>query len=719
MTLHILRNRNQSGAGECVGSGAESKVSTKRKKIVRERPTQVLFGIDTGGTFTDLICLTTGGLRILKVPSTRDDPSEAVLGGVRDLLAELPSQRGNNGAAIVVVHGSTVATNTILERKGARTAFVTTAGFRDVVEIGRQNRSELYNLNVDRPLPLVSPSLRLEVPERILPTGKIAQELDEAALERALGGLASGAEAVAIGFLFSYANAKHERIAERIVRKIVPGAAVTRSSEISPEMREYERFSTAILNAYVAPSMSRYLARLRRKLRGARLEIMGSGGGTISARRAQKEPILTVLSGPAAGVLGARQVARDAGYSRVVTFDMGGTSTDVSLIDGDVTFRNESEIGGLPFRTPLIDVHTVGAGGGSIARVDAGTSLRVGPQSAGADPGPAVYGKGDHLTVTDAHVFLGHLAGDSFLGGGMAIEPEKAVPLVDRLARQAKLTSIELAQGVITVINAEMERAIRVVSQERGHDPRGFTLVAFGGASGLHAAALARALLMPRVLVPPYPGMMCAWGMLTAERARWRAKTVQKIAEELPEKKLLGIAAKLESEARKDFSDTPRSSLRSHMELDLRFRGQTHVVTMGFQESLRGGRGTFAVGDYASGFRNHYAERFGAVASLDRLVEVVTVRVAVHSRDAARVPGTGIRRRRRRGKPEPRCVRPMVLEGTRRATRVAIYERDVLRPGDQIEGPAAIAEYSGTTLVPGDHKLEVDAAGNLVLSGHR
>jgi N-methylhydantoinase A len=672
-------------------------------------------GVDTGGTFTDIVCRHAGGIAVLKVPSTPDDPARAVIDGVTELLATLVRGRRGRSAADVV-HGSTVATNTVLERTGARTAFITTRGFRDLVEIGRQNRPQLYALEVRRPEPLVPRALRIEVAERIGPGGAIERRLDLAGLRRRLDGLGDRVDAVAIGFLFSYRNPTHERLAEGVARQALRGLPVTISSRVSPEMREYERFSTAIINAYVAPRVTRYLGGLRRRLPRGSLEIMGSGGGTVPLERARREPILTVLSGPAAGVLGARELARRVGIEKLITLDMGGTSTDVSLVDGEVSFRGESEIGGLPFRIPVVDVLTVGAGGGSIARVDAGGSLRVGPESAGADPGPAVYGRGNRVTVTDAHVFLGHLGADSFLGGRMPVRPERVPPLMERLARELRLTPVEAARGVLRAADAEMERALRVVSQERGHDPREFTLVAFGGASGLHAAALARGLLIPRILIPPHPGMLCAWGMLAAERVRWRARTVQLAAARLPAREISRIAARLLREAERDFRSMPRAALHADLELDMRFEGQTHVTALRFP-GRRGARspswGLDASG-YEQRFRREYAERFGS-ADPSWPVEVVTVRVALRAPRAAPPPPLAPPSRRRRGPPSPRARRPMVLDGAKRPRPVPIFDRDDLRPGGRLAGPAVIAEYSATTLVPADCRLEVDRQGNLAL----
>jgi N-methylhydantoinase A len=674
-------------------------------------PGVLLFGIDTGGTFTDVACRHRGGVLIVKVPSTRDDPARAIVEGVRRALEQLAAA----GAAprLRIVHGSTVATNAILERKGARTAFITSAGFRDLIEIGRQSRPRLYDLRVRRPEPLAPRRLRLEAEERIDDQGAVLEELDLRALEGRLRERGGEAESFAIGFLFSARNPVHERAAARCVRRLFPGRPVTLSSKVSPELREYERFSTAILNAYVAPRMQRYLASLRRRLPAAEIEIMASGGGTAPIGRAREEPILTVLSGPAAGVLGARELASRAGFERAITIDMGGTSTDVSLIDRSIGYRSESSIGGLPFRIPTLDVHTVGAGGGSIARIDSGGSLRVGPESAGADPGPAVYGKGDRLTVTDAHVYLGHLGRGSFLGGAMAIQPERAAPLVESMARRLGLSPAALARGVLRVVETEMERAIRVVSEERGHDPRRFVLVAFGGASGLHAAALAEGLLIPAVIVPPHPGALCALGMLDAERVRWRSRAVQEPAARCSARRLERIALALARDARRDFPSAAAAALRHRLELDLRFEGQAHAVTLSWSGA---GPAVRIDDDYEAVFRARYVEHYG-IAEPRWIVEVVAARLRLsHGSPPRRGGERGRRSGPRRRRPRPTGLAQVLGNGKPGAAGVPIFERQRLEPGDGIRGPAIVAEYSGTTLVPAGWRLKVDGGRNLVLT---
>ena len=477
--------------------------------------------VDTGGTFTDVLLLDGGRLRSLKLPSTPDDPSDAVLEGLRRVLDGVEREAD---VKFVLLHGSTIATNALLERKGARVKLVTNAGFEDILEIGRQNRPQLYALVGHRPPPLVDRGDRHGIQGRMGPDGEVIEPLDPTELE-ALPALLAGAESVAIVLLHSYANASHEEsVADAVAELDVP---LSVSVRLLPEYREYERTSTTIVNAYVAPGISAYLKRLAREARAERVSIMGSNGGSLPLDRAAREPVHMVLSGPAGGVVGALAWGRRAGHEHIITFDMGGTSTDVSLCPGAPLHTRELEIGGQPVAIPVIDIHTVGAGGGSLARIDPGGALRVGPESAGADPGPICYGKGGAgVTVTDAHVWLGRLPTDAFLGGERTLDRSAVEPHLRNLADRLG-TSLEVAaEGVLAVADAAMERALRVISVERGHDPADFTLVAFGGAGGLHATHLAERLGIRHTIVPPHPGLLSAYGMLASDITREVSRTV-------------------------------------------------------------------------------------------------------------------------------------------------------------------------------------------------
>jgi N-methylhydantoinase A len=443
----------------------------------------ITVGIDTGGTFTDLVAIVDGRLRVHKVLSTPGDPAAAVISGLEAMLS--------GARPALVTYSSTVATNALLEKKGARVAIITNAGFEDLIEIGRQNRDDLYALAPSRPAPLVPRALRIGVAERTLFDAKVPLPLTRAELDRVRrAARRSGAQAFAICLLHSYANPKSETALARALAPL--GRPLSVSHQILAEYREYERFSTTVVNAYIAPRMTTHLANLERRLAPANLRIMQSNGSATGSRLARAEPVRTILSGPAAGVVGAAAMARAIGTDRFITFDMGGTSTDVSLFERRAHIRTLSYPDGYAVRTPVIDIHTVGAGGGSIARLDAGGSLRVGPQSAGADPGPACYGRGSAATVTDADLAAGRLVAASFLGGAMRLYPERAARALASLARAMKTTPLAAARGVIRVVNANMERAIRVITVERGYDPRDFALLAFGGAGPMHRGCSAR-----------------------------------------------------------------------------------------------------------------------------------------------------------------------------------------------------------------------------------
>src|SRR5437016_3832562 len=528
---------------------------THASGVQRARGARTRVGVDTGGTFTDFVFEAEGELRIFKLASTPDDPSRAIIEGLRRSAAETGSRLGE----IEVVHGTTVGTNALLQRRGARIALVATAGFEDVIEIGRQARPELYNLNAVKPPPLVPSELRFGIGERIAASGEVLEAPNDTEVNALVEKLRrAGCESIAVSLLFSFARPNHEQRIAKALRNL--NLPLSISHQILPEYREYERTSTVAVNAYLRPLMSRYLARLsesaaeetkvqRPKAKDQRssfrLRVMQSSGGSISAATAAEEPVRTILSGPAGGVVGALRVAESAAFENLITFDMGGTSTDVALCDREgMRLTNESIVAGVPVAVPMMDIHTVGAGGGSIARVDEGGSLRVGPESAGADPGPACYGRSRLPTVTDAHAVLGHFPGEALLGGEFKLDAQRARAALDQLAfemsaaAKRKLSSVEAARGVRDVVTTNMERALRHISVERGTDPRDFTLVPFGGAGGLHAVALARALRIPRVLVPPSPGALSALGVLAGDVVREQSRTVMIEAGASVDKKL-------------------------------------------------------------------------------------------------------------------------------------------------------------------------------------
>jgi len=625
-----------------------------------------------------------GRLRTLKVPSTPRDPACAVHDGI---VALLGSVRG-----VRLHYGSTVATNALLERRGARVVLLTTAGFEDVLEIGRQVRPELYALEPRRPEPLVPRSLRIGVRERVLAGGRVEERLGHREIGRAVAAARrSGPGAVAVCFLHSWARPEHERRVGRALARA--GLHVTLSHRLVREYREYERVSTAVVNAYVGPVMADHLRSLAPSApRG--LRVMQSSGGLIGARVARDEPVRAVLSGPAGGVVGAAARARRAGFPRIITFDMGGTSADVSLVDGAPAWRTDVRIGGLPIRVPAVDIHTVGAGGGSLARLDAGGALRVGPESAGADPGPACYGRGTAPTVTDADLVLGRLVETEFLGGTMRLDRQRAERALSPLARRLGWSLAAAAAGIVRVANAVMERAVRVITVERGHDPRDFVLVAFGGAGGLHAAEMARALRIPRVYVPRDPGLLSACGVLAAEVVRDYARTL--LAVEPPYRALRAAFGGLERSARRDMrsEDVRRPTLERT--LDVRYAGQSYELIVPF---VRG---------WVAAFHRRHAARFGH-ADVRRPVEVVTLRLRARGGTGPRV-GSGARRGVRA---TPLMRRPVIFDG--RAVATPVHRRDALPAGTRHAGPLLVCEYSATTVVPPGWRLSVDGLGGLLL----
>ena len=658
-----------------------SKIATVRSRL----------GVDTGGTFTDFVQLTSAGLVVHKHRSTPDDPSRAILDGISHLTHETD--------AVDVVHGSTVATNAVLERKGARVALVATKGFEDVLAIGRQTRPELYNIFVAARPPLVDPDLTFGLAERLDASGQVLEpvvEGDVDQLARVLQDLK--VEIVAVCLLHAYANPVHEEQVATWLRQ--SGLTVCTSHEVLPEYREFERWSTTVVNAYVTPIMARYLLTLEAGLHSAaRLSIMQSNGGCISASAARAQAVRTVLSGPAAGVVGAKAVAAAAGLTRVIGFDMGGTSTDVSLIDKEIARTTDSRVGDFPVRLPVIDIHTVGAGGGSIAYVDTGGALRVGPRSAGATPGPVCYGVGDELTVTDANLLLGRLDADYFLGGRMTIDRARTERVAAALAKETGLTVPALAEGIVRVANANMERAIRVVSVERGHDPRQFALVAFGGAGGMHACEIAQELQMATVMVPRHSGVLSALGMLMADVTRDYSASVLRPSTAVSMKDLEAICAPLVATAREELAAerfAPRHQVITRS-VDVRYVGQSFEITLPLTK------------DYRARFDREHGRTYG-YSNPARATEVVNVRVTATG--VTPKPTLPSVRSRKAYRPTPSAVRPGRFGG--RTVKVALHRWDDLRPGAKASGPAVIAGPEATAVIPPHWSFAVDRFSNLI-----
>lgn len=661
-------------------------------------------GIDIGGTFTDFVIFdeTKQQFQTFKLLSTPHAPEDAVLSGLTGLST----------SRYQIIHGSTVATNALLERKGATTALVTTAGFRDVLEIGRQNRPDIYDLFSRRPEPLVPASLRFEVAERIDHQGRVLQPFEAETLSPLIDQLhALQVESVAVCLLFSFIYPQHEQAIAEQLRQA--GFMVSLSSEVLPEFREYERTSTTVVNAYVAPVMTRYLGRLEHESQAHDFRVMQSNGGSIRAAQARREAVRCVLSGPAGGVVGAKYVAEAAGFNQLLTFDMGGTSTDVSLVAGDIQVTTESDIGGLPIRIPVIDIHTVGSGGGSIGYVDAGGALRVGPESAGADPGPVCYGcGGQRPAVTDANLLLGRLPADHFLGGQMRLDVKAAEQTLSDLARQAGLSahgSLSLAQtaalGMIQVVNAHMERALRVISIQRGHDPRDFTLVSFGGAGSLHAADLARSLRIPRVLIPPNAATLSAFGMLAADVVKDYVQTIMRSGE-TPYHELQALLEPLliqgQAEVRAEGVSDNKISLEPL--LDLRYRGQSYELTVPLTPN-------FTVAFHAA-----HRQAYGH-SEEGRPVEIVNLRLrAVGRLDHPPLQPVAFQPAH---PASPFDRRPVVLltgpEMVPLYKMVPLYNGSELQAGQTVAGPAIIVQPDTTIFITSGDRLGVDVYGNLLV----
>ena len=713
------------------------------------RPQPLRIAIDTGGTFTDCVWMEGSSLRMLKVFSTPSDPSRAIVEALKKIA---------HPGELILLHGTTVGTNTLLERKGARTALVITAGFEDAIEIGRQARPKLYDFFFDRVEPLVPADLRFGIEERTASNGEILTAPTPADLKSLAAQLtAKRPDSIAISLLFSFANPKNESAIAEAMQPL--GVPLSISHQILPEFREYERTSTVVINAYLQPIMQRYLQNLETRttrvstgdsparfveerrveerraeerrfsaakstpknsgaLAPARIFVMQSTGGITSLASASAEPVRTVLSGPAGGVVGAAATARASGFERIIAFDMGGTSTDVSLVEGEITTATDAQVAGLPISVPMLDIHTVGAGGGSLARFDAGGILRVGPESAGADPGPICYGRGTQPTVTDANLLQGRLQPTRFLGGDFTLDLERTRRITrEWLKHQGSTLTLEkFAAGVVRVVNATMEKAIRVVSIERGRDPRDFALVAFGGAGGLHACALAESLSIPHVIVPALPGALSALGILVSDVVKDYSRTVLwRVSRKLPAAQLDREFAALEKQAVQDFQkESWQGRIHHHPSIDIRYRGQGYELNLPFTRNLQ------------KEFAQEHQRRYG-YAHPTRELELVTLRLratiksTANNMETAHVEstahmGTGAFARPSRAKlGGPSVLKaPVVFDGKKLAT--TIYSRDTLIPSKTYRGPAIITEYSATTVIPPDMRFRLDDCGSLVVS---
>jgi N-methylhydantoinase A len=680
-------------------------------------------GVDSGGTFTD-ICLfeeNEGRVEVWKVPSTPDDPSRGIAQGVDEGLRRAGLNAGAQPAASVSYfgHGTTVATNALIQHRGVRTGLVTTEGFRDLLEIGRQKRPDLYDFFVNKPLTLVPRDLRIEVPERVHHTGQVEKELDVDAVRKAARKLRSAdVGAVAICFLYSFVRPEHEQEAKRILEEEFPNAFVCASHEIAPEFREFERLSTAVVNAYLGPVMRGYINRLAPRLAAlgmaATPHMTQSNGGIIGFETAAAMPVRTVLSGPSTGVVGAQAVGKAAGFTDLITFDMGGTSTDVALLkDGEARLASEATVHGYPLKAPMLDIHTVGAGGGSIAYVDTGGLLKVGPRSAGADPGPVCYGRGNREpTVTDANIVLQTLNPVHLLGGRMAVCRDLAKEAIGRLADKLDLTMMQTAQGIVSVVTANMARAIRVISVQRGHDPRDYTLIAFGGAGPLHAARLARELDIRRILVPRSPGILCAMGLLLTDlRADFAATRLMPLGRETVRHIETAFAA-LDRRAEAWFAQErigveARRLVRT---VDMRYAGQNYELAVPLPE----GPVTAATVDLlAQGFAKAHERMYGFVAEGEP-VQLVTFRVEA----IGLVRKATLKAEPLAGEDATNAIREhrhVWIAEEERSVPCPVYERDRLKAGNNFFGPAIVEQMDATTFVLPGMISHVDVFSNLIL----
>lgn len=675
-------------------------------------------GVDSGGTFTD-ICLfeeTTGRIEIWKTPSTPDDPSR----GIAEVVKQGLERVGSRVSELTFFgHGTTVATNALIELRGVKTALLTTDGFRDLLEIGRQRRPDLYDVMVDKPQVLVPRDLRIEVPERLLWDGAIETPLNLECVRNAVGKLREeGVEAVAISFLYSFMDPAHELAAGAEIATEADDMFVSLSSEVAPEFREYERLSTTVVNAFLGPVMQRYIRRLETRLRdgglGVAPHLTQSNGGVIGFETAARFPVRTLLSGPSTGVVAAQAIAETAGFDKLITFDMGGTSSDVALLENRVCKRTgEAEVHGYPIKAPMLDIHTVGAGGGSIAMVDSGGHLKVGPESAGADPGPVCYGQGGtQPTVTDANIVLQTLNPVEILGGRMQVERDLAVKAIQHLADQLDLGLHETAQGILSVATANMAKAIRVISVQRGHDPRDYTLMAFGGGGPLHAVRLARELDMTRVIVPPTPGTLCALGLLLTDlRADFaKSKLLSLVAGSFTEISDGFVGLEVEADAWFKKEGIGRDRQRLIYTADLRYEGQNYELQVPFPNGDGSGANFEAL---VKNFENAHRQRFGFVVD-GEAIELVTLRLEA----VGIVKKASIRSDNAESNPEPAMPfgrRDIWLPEAAGMVACPIYKRSDLRSGHTLGGPAIIEQMDTTTLILPDMTARVDEHLNLIL----
>ncbi|RKY86643.1 hydantoinase/oxoprolinase family protein [candidate division KSB1 bacterium] len=650
--------------------------------------------IDTGGTFTDFVIFRDGKIEVLKILSTPDNPANAVISGVNQLSEDFSKIEN-------IVYGTTIATNAFLERKGAKTCIITTKGFEDIIEIGRQNRPDIYTFYVIKPSPLVPESLRFGVNERTNARGEVEKKINPDEIKTIIDILKKNkVKSAAICFLHSYKNSKNEEMVAKLFENI--DIHISCSSKIIPEYREYERFSTTVVNSYVSPVMSEHLSELENKFYGKNFYIMKSNGGMVLSSTIKEEAVHSILSGPSAGVIGAYEMGKLTGNKNIITFDMGGTSTDVSICPGKILTTSESEFDGFPVRVPIIDIYSIGAGGGSIAKIDPGGALNVGPESAGADPGPVCYGKGNSVTVTDANLFVGKLDKDFFLGGKMKVYPEKTVDSMEKMAAKMGLKPEKLGAGILQVVNANMERALSVVSVKKGYDPSRFALFTFGGAGGLHAVELAEKLKIPVIISPKNQGIFSAFGMLFTDIIKDYSLTVLVKVDEIQLNDLKNLYRPL---IEKGIIDMKKEGIKKEniiFELfaDLRYSGQSFEITIPFDKN------------YIRNFHNRHYELYG-YSFKNKPVELVNIRLkAIYKTRKVK-----LRKNKSCGKnPSEAYIKKKKVIFREDSIFCSVYRRELLKTGNRITGPALIYEYSSTTFIPPGYIALIDEFENMIIT---
>ncbi len=650
-----------------------------------------ILGIDTGGTFTDFLMYDGKKIVSYKLLSTPEEPSKAIIDGIHYLCKDIKE--------VSIIHGMTIGTNALLEGKISRTALITTKGFEDIISIGRGNRLDLYDIFIDSKNDLTDSNLRFSVQERIDINGNILTPINKEELNNIIKLIQSdkSIEAIAVCLLFSYKNPIHESIIKSHLSSI--NLPVSISSDILPEYREYERSSATLLNASLIPIMNEYLSKIKKNITNTKIRIMQSNGGSMAVQKVIEEPIHTILSGPAGGVQGAFQIAKQIGIDKIITVDMGGTSTDISLCNGRINISTNNEINNIPIKIPMINIYTIGAGGGSIAFIDDGGALNVGPLSAGANPGPICYGKGDQVTITDAHLFLGRIVPKYFLGESMPLRHDLIQNYFNDMSKKLNITPLELAEGIIKIVNHKMEQAIRLISIEKGFDTKNFTLLSFGGAGGLHACELMKSLSINKLIIPSNPGLLSALGMILSDISKDYSKSILKELGQLTKDELDNYYDSLIIKINHDFREEgfDEKNIQFEKYLDLRYIGQSYELTIPLTD------------DYLNDFHSYHKQLY-SYSNPKLPTELVNIRVKAII-NTIKPPIHPVK------EDNLKKTNPIIKYGqmyfNNQWYEIPIYKRELLTPSAEITGPAIIVEYSATTFLPPNFNLKVDHFLNL------